>query len=118
MWRCCFLRTPSALAGGLNVENFMFLTFTFGALLESFVFAEVLKLMTASDLRLAPHHFRDRDGRDEIRDDLAETMRSHYDRLERMAENVEPLGCRFVGWLESEPMSVRFFRVLCASFPA
>ncbi len=37
---------------------------TFGALLESFVFAEVLKLMTASDLRLTPHHFRDRDGRE------------------------------------------------------
>jgi len=31
----------------------------FGALLESFVFSEVLKLMTASDLRLTPHHFRD-----------------------------------------------------------
>ena len=37
---------------------------SFGALLESFVFAEVLKLMTASDLRLTPHHFRDRDGRE------------------------------------------------------
>jgi len=37
---------------------------TFGALLESFVFAEVLKLMTGSDLRLTPHHFRDRDGRE------------------------------------------------------
>jgi uncharacterized protein len=37
---------------------------TFGALLESFVFADVLKLMTASDLRLTPHHFRDRDGRE------------------------------------------------------
>src|ERR1700733_8100094 len=37
---------------------------TFGALLESFVFAEVLKLTTASDLRLTPHHFRDRDGRE------------------------------------------------------
>jgi predicted AAA+ superfamily ATPase len=36
----------------------------FGALLESFAFAEVLKLMTASDLRLTPHHFRDRDGRE------------------------------------------------------
>jgi predicted AAA+ superfamily ATPase len=36
----------------------------FGALLESFVFAEVLKLMTASDLRLTPYHFRDRDGRE------------------------------------------------------
>lgn len=31
----------------------------FGALLESFVFSEVLKLMTASDLRLTPYHFRD-----------------------------------------------------------
>jgi hypothetical protein len=31
----------------------------FGALLESFVFSEVLKLMTASDLRLTPFHFRD-----------------------------------------------------------
>ena len=36
----------------------------FGALLESFVFSEVLKLMTASDLRLAPYHFRDRDMRE------------------------------------------------------
>ena len=35
-----------------------------GALLESFVFSEVLKLMTASDLRLTPHHFRDRDMRE------------------------------------------------------
>ena len=37
---------------------------TFGALLESFVFSEVLKLMTSSDLRLTPHHFRDRDMRE------------------------------------------------------
>jgi predicted AAA+ superfamily ATPase len=37
---------------------------TFGALLESFVYSEVLKLMTASDLRLTPHHFRDRDMRE------------------------------------------------------
>ena len=37
---------------------------TFGALLESFVFSEVLKLMTASDLLLTPHHFRDRDMRE------------------------------------------------------
>lgn len=36
----------------------------FGALVESFVFSEVLKLMTASDLRLTPHHFRDRDMRE------------------------------------------------------
>ncbi|TBC88497.1 ATP-binding protein (plasmid) [Rhizobium leguminosarum] len=37
---------------------------TFGALLESFVFSEVLKLMTASDLRLTPYHFGDRDMRE------------------------------------------------------
>lgn len=36
----------------------------FGALLESFVFSEVLKLMTASDLRLTPHHFRDQQMRE------------------------------------------------------
>ncbi|MDD2676377.1 MAG: ATP-binding protein [Methylacidiphilaceae bacterium] len=37
---------------------------TFGELLESFVFSEVRKLMMASELRLTPHHFRDRDGRE------------------------------------------------------
>lgn len=37
---------------------------TFGTLLESFVFSEVLKLMSASDLRLTPNHFRDRDMRE------------------------------------------------------
>ena len=37
---------------------------TFCALLESFVFSEVLKLTTASDLRLTPYHFRDRDMRE------------------------------------------------------
>ena len=31
-------------------------------------------------------------GRDGIRDDLAKTIRSHYDRLERIAEDVERLG--------------------------
>ena len=31
-------------------------------------------------------------GRDEIRDDLAETIRSHYDRLERIADDVDRLG--------------------------
>ena len=35
-----------------------------GALLESFVFSEVLKLMTASDLQLAAYHFRDREMRE------------------------------------------------------
>ena len=37
---------------------------TFGSLLEGYVFSEVLKLMTASDLRLTPYHFRDRDRRE------------------------------------------------------
>jgi hypothetical protein len=36
----------------------------FGALLESFVFSEVMKLMTASDLRLTPYHFRDQQMRE------------------------------------------------------
>ena len=35
-----------------------------GALLESFVFSEVLKLMTASDQRLTAYHFRDRQMRE------------------------------------------------------
>ena len=34
----------------------------FGPLLETFVFAEIMKLMACSDLRLAPFHFRDQDG--------------------------------------------------------
>ena len=33
-------------------------------------------------------------GRDEIRDDLAKTIRSHYDRPERIAEDVDQLGYR------------------------
>jgi predicted AAA+ superfamily ATPase len=37
---------------------------TFGEFLECFVFSEILKLMTASDLRLTPHHFRGRDMRE------------------------------------------------------
>ncbi len=36
----------------------------FGSLLESFVFSEILKLMTASDLRLTPYHFRDQQMRE------------------------------------------------------
>jgi hypothetical protein len=31
-------------------------------------------------------------GRDEVRDDLVKTLRSHYDRLERIAEDVKRLG--------------------------
>ena len=37
---------------------------TFGALLETFVRSEILKLTTASDLRLTPCHFRDREMRE------------------------------------------------------
>jgi predicted AAA+ superfamily ATPase len=36
----------------------------FGAVLESFVFAEILKLITGSDLSLTPYHFRDQDARE------------------------------------------------------
>ncbi|MDE3010589.1 MAG: ATP-binding protein [Pseudomonadota bacterium] len=53
-----------AAVRGLSFDRVKADRSTFGALLESFVFAEVLKLMTASDLRLTPHHFRDRDGRE------------------------------------------------------
>jgi uncharacterized protein len=53
-----------ATVRGLSFERVKADRGTFGALLESFVFAEVLKLMTASDLRLTPHHFRDRDVRE------------------------------------------------------
>ena len=53
-----------ASARGLTFKRVKADRGTFGALLESFVFSEVLKLMTASDLRLTPHHFRDRDMRE------------------------------------------------------
>lgn len=36
-------------------------------------------------------------GRDEIRDDLAQTIRSHYDQLERIAEDVKRLGYEVAG---------------------
>lgn len=53
-----------ASARGLTFDRVKADRGTFGALLESFVFSEVLKLMTASDLRLTPYHFRDRDMRE------------------------------------------------------
>jgi len=49
---------------GLTFERVKADRGVFGALLESFVFSEVLKLMTASNLRLTPYHFRDRDMRE------------------------------------------------------
>ncbi len=53
-----------ASARGLTFDRIKTDCGTFGALLESFVFSEVLKLMTGSDLRLTPYHFRDRDMRE------------------------------------------------------
>ena len=53
-----------SVARGLTFDRIKADRGAFGALLESFVFSEVLKLMTASDLRLMPHHFRDRDARE------------------------------------------------------
>lgn len=47
-----------ASATGLSFDRVKANRERFGALLESFVFAEVLKLMSASDLRLTPYHFR------------------------------------------------------------
>jgi hypothetical protein len=43
-------------------------------------------------------------GRDEIRDDLAETIRSHYDRLERIAEDVKRLGYKVASEILSTAM--------------
>jgi hypothetical protein len=43
-------------------------------------------------------------GRDEIRDDLAETIRSHYDRLERIADDVNRLGYKVAAKILSEAM--------------
>ena len=53
-----------ATVRGLTLDSVRADRKAFGALLESFVFSEVLKLMSASDLRLTPHHFRDRDMRE------------------------------------------------------
>ena len=49
---------------GLTFERLKANRDLFGPLLESFVFSEVLKLMTASDLRLTPCHFRDQQMRE------------------------------------------------------
>ncbi len=53
-----------ATARGLNFERVKANREVFGALLETFVFSEVLKLMTSSDLRLTPYHFRDQQMRE------------------------------------------------------
>jgi len=48
-----------AAARGLSFDRVKANRELFGALLESFVFSEILKLMSASDMRLTPYHFRD-----------------------------------------------------------
>jgi len=48
-----------ATARGLSFDRVKADRDVFGALLESFVFAEILKLMAAADLQLTPYHFRD-----------------------------------------------------------
>ena len=55
---------PLATVRGLTFDRVKADRGTFGPLLESFAFSEVLKLMSASDLRLTPYHFRDRDTRE------------------------------------------------------
>ena len=44
---------------GLTLDRIKAKREEFGALLESFVFSEILKLATASDLHVTPYHFRD-----------------------------------------------------------
>lgn len=53
-----------ATTRGLTFERLKADKTAFGPLLESFVFSEILKLMTATELRLSPYHFRDRDNRE------------------------------------------------------
>jgi hypothetical protein len=43
-------------------------------------------------------------GRDKVRDNIAETIRSHYDRLERIAEDVERLGYEVAAAILREAM--------------
>jgi predicted AAA+ superfamily ATPase len=53
-----------ATARGLSFDWVKAEREVFGTLLESFVFSEVLKLMTALDMRLTPYHFRDQQMRE------------------------------------------------------
>ena len=53
-----------AAARGLTFDRIKSDRGKFGTLLESFVFSEILKLMTASDLQLTPYHFRDQQMRE------------------------------------------------------
>jgi predicted AAA+ superfamily ATPase len=51
-----------ATSRGLSLARLKADRSAFGALVEGFVFAEIMKLMAWSDIRLAPFHFRDQDG--------------------------------------------------------
>ena len=53
-----------ATARGLTFDRVKANRNAFGALLETFVFSEIMKLMSASDQRLTPYHFRDQQMRE------------------------------------------------------
>jgi uncharacterized protein len=53
-----------AASRGLTLERITANRTAFGPLLEAFILSEVLKLMTATDLRLTPWHFRDHEQRE------------------------------------------------------
>ncbi|WP_430448617.1 ATP-binding protein [Rhodophyticola sp.] len=53
-----------ATARGLTFDRMKADRGAFGAVLETFVFSEIMKLMSASDLRLTPYHFRDQQMRE------------------------------------------------------
>lgn len=50
-----------ATSRGLTIDRLTHNRVAFGALLETFVFAEIMKLVTWSDLQLALYHFRDQE---------------------------------------------------------
>ena len=53
-----------AAVRGLTLERVKEHRGLFGSLLETFIVSEIMKLMTASDLRLVPYHFRDQQMRE------------------------------------------------------
>ncbi|WP_299682468.1 ATP-binding protein [uncultured Roseobacter sp.] len=53
-----------ATARGLTFDRVKADRNVFGALLETFVFSEIMKLISASELRLSPYHFRDQQMRE------------------------------------------------------
>lgn len=48
-----------ASAKGLTIDRLRAAPSAFGPLLKTFVFSEIVKLTTGSDLRLTPYHFHD-----------------------------------------------------------